>query len=102
MPENFAVPADARLTLAMLRMPPNLNVELFEWSTFDRRVEHPRHSDAGGHHLCFSVADVDAAVDVLRATGPAYAFSASARRSRVTAHVWLATVGRTSSHRGAC
>jgi catechol 2,3-dioxygenase-like lactoylglutathione lyase family enzyme len=46
MPENFAVPADARLTLAMLRMPPNLNVELFEWSSSDRRTEHPRHSDA--------------------------------------------------------
>jgi catechol 2,3-dioxygenase-like lactoylglutathione lyase family enzyme len=48
MPENFAVPEDARLTLAMLRMPPNLNVELFEWSSSDRRTEHPRHSDAGG------------------------------------------------------
>jgi catechol 2,3-dioxygenase-like lactoylglutathione lyase family enzyme len=66
MPENFDVPADARLTLAMLRMPPNLNVELFEWSSSDRRTEHPRHSDAGGHHLCFTVADVDQAVAVLR------------------------------------
>ena len=66
MPKNFAVPADARLTLAMLRMPPNLNVELFEWSSSDRRTEHPRHSDAGGHHLCFTVADVDQAVAVLR------------------------------------
>jgi catechol 2,3-dioxygenase-like lactoylglutathione lyase family enzyme len=65
MPENFAVPADARLTLAMLRMPPNLNIELFEWSSSDRRTEHPRHSDAGGHHLCFTVEDVDQAVTVL-------------------------------------
>ena len=66
MPENFAVPEDARLTLAMLRMPPNLNVELFEWSSTDRRTEHPRHSDAGGHHLCFVVDDVDRAMAVLR------------------------------------
>ena len=66
MPENFAVPEDARLTLAMLRMPPNLNVELFEWSSSDRRTEHPRHSDAGGHHLCFVVDDVDQAIAVLR------------------------------------
>src|ERR1051326_1068689 len=36
MPANFAVPEDARLELAMLRMPPNLNVELFEW----RSEEH--------------------------------------------------------------
>lgn len=66
MPENFAVPRDARLTLAMLRMPPNLNVELFEWETAERRDEHPRHTDAGGHHLCFIVDDVDEAVAVLR------------------------------------
>jgi catechol 2,3-dioxygenase-like lactoylglutathione lyase family enzyme len=65
MPEHFAVPADARLELAMLRMPPNLNVELFQWDTQERRVEHPRHSDAGGHHLCFVVDDVDEAVAVL-------------------------------------
>ena len=65
MPEHFAVPADARLELAMLRMPPNLNVELFQWDTQDRRAEHPRHSDAGGHHLCFVVDDVDEAVAVL-------------------------------------
>jgi catechol 2,3-dioxygenase-like lactoylglutathione lyase family enzyme len=67
MPTNFAVPPDARLTLAMLRMPPNLNVELFEWRSADRRTEPPRASDAGGHHLCFVVEDVDAALAVLRA-----------------------------------
>jgi catechol 2,3-dioxygenase-like lactoylglutathione lyase family enzyme len=66
MPENFDVPQNAALTLAMLRMPPNLNVELFEWSGSDRRAEHPRHCDAGGHHLCFAVDDVDEAVAVLR------------------------------------
>ena len=66
MPLHFDVPADARLTLAMLRMPPNLNVELFEWDSSDRRPDHPRHSDAGGHHLSFVVADVDEAVAVLR------------------------------------
>ena len=53
------------LTLAMPDAA-NLNVELFEWSSSDRRTEHPRHSDAGGHHLCFTVADVDQAVAVLR------------------------------------
>jgi catechol 2,3-dioxygenase-like lactoylglutathione lyase family enzyme len=65
MPENFDAPQDAALTLAMLRMPPNLNVELFEWSGSDRRAEHPRHCDAGGHHLCFVVDDVDVALRVL-------------------------------------
>lgn len=66
MPENFEVPADAVLELSMLRMPPNLNIELFEWQTEDRREEHPRHSDRGGHHLCFVVDDVDEAIAHLR------------------------------------
>ncbi len=62
MPLHFAVPADAALELSMLRMPPNLNIELFQWQTSDQRTEHPRHSDRGGHHLCFVVNDVDEAV----------------------------------------
>ncbi len=66
MPANFDVPPDAQLELAMLRMPPNLNIELFQWRTTDRRREHPRHSDAGGHHLCFTVDDVDDAFEILR------------------------------------
>jgi catechol 2,3-dioxygenase-like lactoylglutathione lyase family enzyme len=62
MPLNFDVPPDAALELAMLRLPPNLNIELFQWRTADQRTEHPRHSDRGGHHLCFAVEDVDKAV----------------------------------------
>lgn len=66
MPENFRVPADARLILSMLRLPPNLNIELFEWESGDQRKDRPRHSDAGGHHLCFVVDDVDGAVRYLK------------------------------------
>ena len=66
MPVHFEVPTDAALELAMLRMPPNLNIELFQWRTTDQRTEHPRHSDRGGHHLCFVVDDVDEAIAHLR------------------------------------
>jgi catechol 2,3-dioxygenase-like lactoylglutathione lyase family enzyme len=62
MPVHFDVPSDAALELSMLRMPPNLNIELFQWRTTDQRTEHPRHSDRGGHHLCFVVDDVDQAI----------------------------------------
>lgn len=65
MPEHFDVPADAALWLAMLRMPPNLNLELFEWSGSDRCSKRPRAHDAGGHHLAFEVDDVDEALAVL-------------------------------------
>lgn len=69
MPEHFEVPADARLELVMLRMPPNLNVELFQWHSEDQRREFPRHCDFGGHHLCFAVEDVDEAITHLEAHG---------------------------------
>lgn len=59
MPKHFGVPADAHLKLRMLRLPPNLNVELFQWWSADRSPVFPRASDAGGHHLCFVVDDVD-------------------------------------------
>jgi catechol 2,3-dioxygenase-like lactoylglutathione lyase family enzyme len=62
MPANFDVPSDAALELSMLRLPPNMNIELFQWTTEDQRTEHPRHSDRGGHHLCFVVDDVDLAI----------------------------------------
>ena len=67
MTVNFEVPADAALELSMLRMAPNLNVELFEWSSATRDPAPPRSSDAGGRHLAFVVDDVDIACDYLRA-----------------------------------
>lgn len=66
LPRHFEVPPDAALELSMVRLPPNLNIELFQWTSADQRVERPRHSDAGGHHLAFVVDDVDAAADYLR------------------------------------
>ena len=65
MPGNFEVPADAALELSMLRLPPNMNLELFEWTSADRRTGQPRPVDPGGNHLCFVVDDVDAAVRYL-------------------------------------
>ena len=69
MPEHFEVPADARMELAMLRMPPNLNVELFQWWSEDQRQEFPRHCDIGGSHLCFVVDDIEAAIAYLESHG---------------------------------
>jgi catechol 2,3-dioxygenase-like lactoylglutathione lyase family enzyme len=62
MPVHFEVPSGAAPELSMLWMPPDLNIELFQWRTTDQRTEHPRHSDRGGHHLCFVVDDVDQAI----------------------------------------
>ncbi len=69
MPVHFGVPADARLELRMFRLPPNLNIELFQWWSADRSTAFPRASDAGGHHLCFVVDDVDDVVAAIRDLG---------------------------------
>jgi catechol 2,3-dioxygenase-like lactoylglutathione lyase family enzyme len=66
MVEAFGVAPESSCTLAMLRLPPNLNLELFQWDGPDRRLEPPRASDVGGHHLCIYVADADAACAYLR------------------------------------
>jgi catechol 2,3-dioxygenase-like lactoylglutathione lyase family enzyme len=61
MTETFETPADSSFTLAMLRLPPNLNIELFQWSAPDRTGTPPRACDAGGHHLCLYTVDIDGA-----------------------------------------
>lgn len=45
------------------------NLEIFQYTTPDQVPEPPKNSDVGGHHLCFYVDDIDAAVAQLRAHG---------------------------------
>ena len=45
------------------------NFEIFEYEAPGRRLEPPRNSDVGGHHLAFYVRDLDEAVAHLRARG---------------------------------
>jgi alkanesulfonate monooxygenase SsuD/methylene tetrahydromethanopterin reductase-like flavin-dependent oxidoreductase (luciferase family) len=61
MVENLAVPADAECRVALLRFGPTANLELFEYATADQRVQGPRNSDVGGHHLALFVDDIQAA-----------------------------------------
>jgi len=60
----------ARLHMALVKAPPNLAIELFEYEApADRRAAPPRNCDAGGHHLNLRVADLDAAVRHLETHG---------------------------------
>lgn len=65
MTRQLNVAADARAQIAMLRLGPVTNLELFEYTAPDQRQSLPRNSDWGGHHLAIYVTDVDAAVDYL-------------------------------------
>ncbi|WP_232778476.1 VOC family protein [Carbonactinospora thermoautotrophica] len=52
--------------IAMLRLGPTTNVELFQYEAPDQNTRIPLNCDHGGHHLAFFVDDVDAAVEYLR------------------------------------
>ena len=66
MAEHLAVHPRASARIAMLRLGPVTNLELFEYTSPDQRREPPRNSDWGGHHLAVHVEDVDVAVEYLR------------------------------------
>jgi len=65
MLRTFDVPSESGFKLAMLRLPPNLNLELFEWTAEDRRTDPPRLCDVDAHHLCFTVDGIESALDDL-------------------------------------
>jgi len=61
---------DARLSLIMLQLAPNIMLELFQYDRpADRNPEPPRNCDIGGHHLALQVKDLNAAVAALIASG---------------------------------
>jgi catechol 2,3-dioxygenase-like lactoylglutathione lyase family enzyme len=67
MSRKLGVHPRASAYVAMLRLGPVTNLELFEYHTPDQNRFMPKNSDYGGHHLAFYVEDVDAAADYLRA-----------------------------------
>lgn len=60
----------ARLTIAMLRVGPNLMLELFRYEKpADAAQIPPRNCDLGGHHIAFKVKDLDKATRYLQEKG---------------------------------
>jgi catechol 2,3-dioxygenase-like lactoylglutathione lyase family enzyme len=62
MPRHLGVHPESVLRIAMLRLGPGANLELFEYQAPDQRRSLPRNSDWGGHHLAFWTDDIEAAV----------------------------------------
>lgn len=53
----------ARLHMALVKAPPNLVIELFQYDApAGRAAMPPRNCDAGGHHLNLKVSDLEAAL----------------------------------------
>lgn len=55
--------------LTFLRCGHGSNFEIFEYEAPDQRVDQPRNSDVGGHHLAFYVDEFEPALAYLRAHG---------------------------------
>ncbi|MDQ0867303.1 VOC family protein [Arthrobacter globiformis] len=66
MTDNLNVHADASCDIAMLRMGPTFNIELFQYQSPDQVQTLPKNSDWGGSHLAIYVDDIVAAVNYLR------------------------------------
>lgn len=67
MRRQLAVDPRASAQIAMLRLGPVTNVELFQYEAPDQNHQIPKNSDYGGHHLAFYVEDIEAAAAYLRA-----------------------------------
>jgi catechol 2,3-dioxygenase-like lactoylglutathione lyase family enzyme len=53
-------------TMQLVRCGNGANLEVFQWSSPDKKATPPRNSDAGGHHLAFFVDDMEKAVAYLK------------------------------------
>lgn len=62
MLRQLGVHPRASCHVALLRLGPVTNLELFEYRAPGQRVEPPRASDVGGNHIAIRVGDVDAAL----------------------------------------
>jgi catechol 2,3-dioxygenase-like lactoylglutathione lyase family enzyme len=62
MSRQLGVHPRAVVRIAMLRLGPTLQLELFEYEAPGQRRVVPANSDLGGHHLAFRTDDIDAAV----------------------------------------
>ena len=61
---------DARLSIAMISIGPNLMLELFQYDRpIDRNTQPPRNCDAGGHHIAFKVDNLETAKTFLADRG---------------------------------
>ncbi|WP_158711478.1 nitroreductase/quinone reductase family protein [Streptomyces xylophagus] len=67
MTRKLGVHPRASAHIAMLRLGPVTNLELFEYTAPDQDRARPRNSDWGGHHFALYVDDVDKAAAYLRA-----------------------------------
>ncbi|MGA5017436.1 VOC family protein [Streptomyces griseoincarnatus] len=88
MTRKLGVHPRARAQVALVRLGPCTNLELFEYTAPDQLLAPPGPNDVGCHHLALTVADPDAAEDHLRRAGTVRLGPAGPPG---TAHRWFLT-----------
>ncbi|MBT0961974.1 VOC family protein [Denitromonas iodatirespirans] len=70
MKENLNVNPRAVIPVAhLVRCGNGTNFEIFEYTSPDQKIQPPKNSDVGGHHIAFYVDDLKAAMANMRAKG---------------------------------
>ena len=75
--------------LKFLRCGNGSNFEIFEYSAPDQRLEQPKNSDIGGHHVALYVDDMDAAIEHLREHGVEIMGEPTASKQAAEGQRWL-------------
>lgn len=99
MAENLNVNPRASIPVAhMVRCANGTNFEIFDYDSPDQRLEQPRNSDIGGHHIAFYVDDMDEAVTYMKDKGVQFL----GEPHLFTDGRWPGCTGSTSWLPGAC
>lgn len=69
MARQLGVHPRASAHIAMLRLGPDANLELFQYSAPEQRVRPPEFTDVGSHHLGIHVSDLDQALAAATRSG---------------------------------
>ena len=89
MATHLNVHPDTRMLNRWFRCGEQAVFEVFHYESPDQRLEVPRNSDVGGHHVALYVDDLEAAIEHLRAHGVPVLEGPNASRGPAEGNRWI-------------